>query len=228
MLDDIGFDWESRQRVNAEAKWNKYYKYAKEYYKEYGNLLVPIRYITKDGALLGRWIVNQRRIKRGALNSVIQYDVNRIKMLEDIGMVWYAKLEFSWDDYCNALVAYRKEHGHLYMPKDYIYGAIPLANWIKLQRTKRNHELLSDEEIAKLDIIGFPWDYLYQRWLAYYLEAKRYFEENGNMDIPKDYICVYGTKLRLWWNEQRRRCNLYPEKLSDKQITMLKEIGMKC
>ena len=60
------------------------------------------------------------------------------------------------------------------------------------------------------------------------LEEKFQMYKNNAMMFGTSTRLNDGTKLRLWWNEQRRRCNLYPEKLSDKQITMLKEIGMKC
>ena len=38
-----------------ETAWENGYEHAKAYYEEYGDLLVPTRYVSPDGFLLGRW-----------------------------------------------------------------------------------------------------------------------------------------------------------------------------
>ncbi len=43
-----------------DALWNTGYKYAQEYYKDYGNLDIPYTYITEDGFKLGVWLYKQR------------------------------------------------------------------------------------------------------------------------------------------------------------------------
>ena len=39
------------------ASWDLMYEYAKQYYQEYGNLEVPVRYQTEEGYGLGRWLL---------------------------------------------------------------------------------------------------------------------------------------------------------------------------
>ena len=60
-LDEIGMVWNS---VISE-QWEKNYLEAAAYYKEHGNLLVPLRYITPSGIKLGNWIGRLRQAKRG-------------------------------------------------------------------------------------------------------------------------------------------------------------------
>ena len=39
------------------------------YYKTYGNLKIPVTYVTEDGLLLGRWVGRQReKYKKHALS----------------------------------------------------------------------------------------------------------------------------------------------------------------
>lgn len=64
-------------------------------------------------------------------------------------------------------------------------------------------------------------------WNAYYLEAKRYFEQNGNLKVQKRYVTKQGLNLGQWLATQRR---VYAGKvagtLSSEQIQKLEAVGM--
>lgn len=64
-------------------------------------------------------------------------------------------------------------------------------------------------------------------WEAYYLEARLYFEKNGNLKIQKNYVTAQGLNLGMWLATQRR---VYAGKvvgnLSQEQIQRLESIGM--
>ena len=64
-------------------------------------------------------------------------------------------------------------------------------------------------------------------WDMMYGFAKEYFEENGNLEIPKRYVTKDGYNLGMWINTQRR---VYQEKiygiLTPAQIQRLNKIGM--
>jgi hypothetical protein len=80
-LESIGILWNPYRE-----KWDKMFSYAKEYFLEYGNLLIPQRYIIKEDINLGIWIVTQRQFyKKNKLST------EQIKQLEAIGMVWSLK-----------------------------------------------------------------------------------------------------------------------------------------
>lgn len=77
MLEAIEIVWEP-----FDAKWNKMYQYAKEYYEKFGHLRVPREYVFENEKL-GYWVNLQRvSYKKGTLSA------NKIKLLEDIGMIW--------------------------------------------------------------------------------------------------------------------------------------------
>ena len=79
-LNKLGIRW-SPQR----DKWHLYYKYAKKYYQELGNLDVPSDFEV-DGISLGRWISVQRQAYNGRQDTILTKE--QIKKLEAIGMLW--------------------------------------------------------------------------------------------------------------------------------------------
>lgn len=77
-LDAIGMNW-GRSR---EERWNAFYSAARSYYRKNGNLDVPPKYKTPDGACLGMWVYDQRRNWRNGKLS----DPERYNRLAAIGM----------------------------------------------------------------------------------------------------------------------------------------------
>lgn len=80
LLNSLGMVWD----VN-EYLWRQQYLLAEKYYKENANLRIPVGYIS-NGYKLGSWLKNQKAAqKRGILS------IERIKLLEQIGIEWYKK-----------------------------------------------------------------------------------------------------------------------------------------
>lgn len=83
LLEDLSMVWDVR-----EYEWYRIFSLATEYYKEYGNLLVPRNCIYK-GVKLGKWINTQRSAHNGARKYPLSKE--RTDLLESIGMVWKTK-----------------------------------------------------------------------------------------------------------------------------------------
>lgn len=67
---------------------------------------------------------------------------------------------------------------------------------------------LSDERIKQLEQIGMNWNSVNQRtWLAYYDEAKRYYAENGDLNVNLHYRTVSGLNLGILISGQRYNAN---------------------
>ena len=89
MLNEIGMVWDLED-VQIKPNWLKKYELAKQYYEEYGDLLIPSSYICIDEegkqVNLGNWINIQRRsLKENDSHSINE---KQIEMLNEIGMVW--------------------------------------------------------------------------------------------------------------------------------------------
>ncbi|WP_394922835.1 helicase associated domain-containing protein [uncultured Robinsoniella sp.] len=81
-LECLGINWQMRVR----REWDEWYEQASCYYQMYGDLEVPLNYITESGCKLGIWINVQREKYRGTRkNNLEEYEINK---LNQIGMLW--------------------------------------------------------------------------------------------------------------------------------------------
>lgn len=121
------------------------------------------------------------------------------------------------------------EYGHLKVPERYHAGGLDLNKWLSDQRQiylgKRKGKTLSRVQIDRLDVIGMVWEdrnKLEDRavWQKQYAEAKRFFEENGHLTIPRNYASQHGKNLSVWVINQRK---VYLEgKLPDEKVELLR------
>ncbi len=89
LLKEIGMVWNT-----ISKSWEEKYELAKKYYKEHGDLLVPLNYEvekeTEEGRIekvqLGYWIITQRQKYNGTINGELLDE--QIELLEKIGMIW--------------------------------------------------------------------------------------------------------------------------------------------
>ena len=64
-------------------------------------------------------------------------------------------------------------------------------------------------------------------WDTYYEAAKQWYEENGNLKIPKSYVTGAGLTLGAWINTQRRvKSGNISGNLTWEKIQKLNDIGM--
>lgn len=88
LLNNIGMIWDVKKE-----HWEEMYNYAKEYYNIHKLLNIPCNYVTDNGVNLGIWISKQRRVYKDIINQKIKLNSiikNRIKLLNDIDMIWDA------------------------------------------------------------------------------------------------------------------------------------------
>ena len=221
-LNKIGMRWDSLKDVS----WSKFYEEAKKYYQENGTLDVGLNYITSSGYALGKKICQIRSYRKsGIKNSYVTEE--RIKKLDDIGMIWSVP-DVIWERNYLATLEFFMENGHLDPPNDYVSkSGVRVGAWItkirRLRATDAKYFNLTDEQIKKLDDIGMMWTGKYERmWMAGYREAKKYFEKHGDLNVPASYITADGFKLGDWIENQRE----VKKKIKPERKELLDEIGM--
>lgn len=148
-LEELGMIWDHNKQ-----KWEEYYSAAKAYYKEYGNLEVPAKYVTADGIPLGRWLSNQT-------NSHSMTD-EQLQRLQSIGYRSESKTAIQWNRKFELAKAYYEKNGNLDVPVSYSTDGVKLGRWISNIRCKRKNPkasgmVLDTERIARLDSIGMNW-----------------------------------------------------------------------
>ena len=219
-LEELGMRWSA-----VNLKWERNYLRAAEYYREHGDLLVPIDYQTADGYALGAWIRRLRTSYRTGAKTLTREQIER---LDAIGMFWGNRHAESWETNYRAAEKYYQAHGDLDLTSGYITeGGLALGKWIiELRRQRKNGTAsLTPERIARLDAIGMVWDKT-DSWEYRYELSKNYLQDNHCTTIPRDYKTADGIWLGTWLYRQRRILEGYPsgQKLSERQRQLLRQL----
>lgn len=227
-LDSIGMVWNFSQ----DCLWEKNYLAAKAYYKTHGDLNVKSDYVTEDGVKLGSWLCSIRTYEKiGARQKYLTPE--RVKLLDDLGMIW-GVTDYIWERNYEAAAAYYREHGDLDVPATYrTADGIKLGNWLYRIRKERKErgknqagkESLTEEQITRLDEIGMVWTRTNDsKWDKGYRAAEEYAARHGDLLVPARYATQDGFALGRWISKQRQ------DYLSDKIPAIRKEkleaIGM--
>src|SRR5262245_61032469 len=123
--------------------------------REFGHANVPREWARNPR--LARWVINLRRqLRTGALLP------ERRRRLEASGIRWSSAEERrrsrdrAWDRRCDALAAFRREHGHSEVPGD--WPADPgLAAWAARQRHQLRAGSMRDDRRRRLEGAGIEW-----------------------------------------------------------------------
>lgn len=145
-LNLIGMAWDAE-----EERWQIGLSAARAYFRQNGNLRVPVDYAAEGGFELGRWIrLKRRQYKTGSLSS------KQIRSLESIGMLWDVFAE-QWMQMYEAAEQYYSEYGNLEVPSRYqTASGLNLGAWIT--KCRRERQSLSPERTAMLNKIGMNWE----------------------------------------------------------------------
>lgn len=202
-----------------QMSFEEWFSLAENYYKEHGNLLVPLKYVTPTGEKLGIWIVNNR--KRYADGLLLP---DRVRALNSIGMFWSIH-EKNWQDMYTALLEYQSIHGDLNVPSKYVTeNGQTLGRWLIHQTVLHFKGTLSREHEEKLESIGVIWRTNDAKWAFMYKLATKYQKEHGNLNIPQNYTTSDGETLGIWLQTQRN--NYRDGKLKPERIKLLEDIGI--
>lgn len=227
-LSAIGMRWEGAW----DHVWEQKFSAAKAYWQEHGDLEVPVGYVSKEGILLGKWIRRQRE-SLGDASPDNESAWERRKRLTAIGMDW--GLLDPWEQKFRLAQAYYEEHQSLDMPGDMVVEGVWLARWLNEQKARldgrptgkdKKVKSLNAQQVQKLESLGMKKgvsrrDMIWQRR---YEEAKKFYNSNGHLRIPRHYIGEDGRDLGLWLRKQRERHT--KGELQEVQTALLEEIGM--
>ena len=196
---------------------------------------------------MGRWITNQRQAYKGLGTCKITEE--QIKLLEEIGMRFETcDNNEEWNKKYELAKVYFEHNGNLEIPQsyktlngyEYAECGIALGAWLNTQRQAYKGQgncKITEVQIKLLEEIGihFETNYKEGEWNKKYGLAKAYFEHNGNLEIPHTYKTLNGYEyiaggiaLGAWLNTQRQAYKGHGNfKITDEQIKLLEEIGMR-
>ena len=141
LLSQIGMRFENKK---STLSWKEMYEYVQKYYEVHGNLEIPIKFKTNDGATydlngkinLGTWIYTQRH--------KCSPESERGRLLSQIGMRFKNKIStLSWKEMYKYAQKYYESYGDLDIPVAFKTndgvtgdpnGRVNLGKWIMTQR----------------------------------------------------------------------------------------------
>ena len=223
LLEAIGMRWESVR----DLSWERNFAEAKRFYETHGHLLVSVTDQPVNGVALGRWLAQLRFYRKSGIQSAYMTE-DRIAALDAIGMVWDVP-DYLWEQNYSAALCYYRVNGHLNVPADYVDpNGIRLGSWLNYVRAARKGEnrsaQISSEQIARLDALGMNWAGKHNAaWDTAYVEACKYRQEHGDLNVPSSYVSDNGIRLGRWIRSQRE---LYKTTLSETRKKKLDALGM--
>jgi hypothetical protein len=204
-LNEVGFDWDWNFVI---ARWETLFGELLAYKAEHGDTNVPVNW--KTG--LGQWVSHQRSDKNDG--SLLE---DRIRRLDEIGFEWDS-YGTHWDNWFRELLTYKAEHGDTNVPARCGNG---LGSWVSNQRQRKKLGALSEENIQRLDGIGFYWGASISKlgWEARFRELCEYQTKHGDLNVPQRFPTGLGR-----WISMQRKLKKDGTHLEDR-IRRLNEIG---
>ncbi len=215
---------EENIRNNPKDDFDTWYKIAKDYYNEHGNLLVPHDYKDKDGKQLGKWL-SSIRIKYHS--KTLRISRQKVDKLNQIGMIWHV-LDYKWTaKYEEVKKFYAEYHDLNLLPLYKGEEGQKLLSWIKSQRSiyySNKEGLKYTEKITKLEQVGIVCKHNDELWNDMYTLAVNYHDKYHHLLIPVYYETEDNKKLGVWIRNQRK--SYVKGDLSLERINALEAIGM--
>ena len=136
----------------------------------------------------------------------------------------FESLFSSWDIYFGKLVSFKERFGHCNVESRWEED-VSLASWVNAQRSRQTKGALTAEQIARLDGLGFVWNWQEQSanetWMRYYQRLKLFKERFGHCNVESDW--EEDTRLPQWVSVQRARQK--KGELTNEQIRLMDDLG---
>ncbi|KAL9178962.1 hypothetical protein ACHAXT_011935 [Thalassiosira profunda] len=144
------------------------------------------------------------------------------------------KSDVKWNMRFQELVDFKEEHGHIEVPKKFVYQHAnpPLGMWCSRMRTAKKKGTLSAEREALLQEIGFEFEIKDDDMLRFsivwnksYEALKAFKDVNGHLEVPKGYKPhAEASELDGWMARQRK--HFRAGKLPDFMKQKLQDLGL--
>ena len=197
---------------HLESSWDVNFGKLVKFKEEYGHCRVPWGYKTDQE--LAMWVSRQRKFfSKGQLSP------ERFSRLQKVDFVWNPQFS-DWEQMFERLKLYKSKFGHCRISQGSKTHK-ELGTWIADTRKSYSKKRLSEEQISKLESLGFEWDPITSDWDRMFQCLKSYKAEHGDCLVPQRFEA--SRELGTWCSNQRMR--YAREKLSSDRILKLESIG---
>ena len=142
-------------------------------------------------------------------------------------------VSLDWEAHYTEAKAFFDRFGHLDMPDSYRdrNGSL-LKEWLNDQQSIRARILsgvLTSEQTKRLSEIGIEWHNAFDlRWERNYRYAYEFYQANGHLSVPYEYLTKDGFVLADWIQRMRKARQGLPgyTRLTEERVAKLDAIGM--
>ena len=147
---------------------------------------------------------------------------DRIARLDTIGFVWDIQ-ESKWEERFAELEVFKARYHHWNVSQKWPENQT-LGTWVSNLRAARRKGRgeLSDEQIVRLDSLGFVWDFYGAEWEEKVAALEEFKAINHHCDVPQ--ASPENRALAAWLNIQR--INRRQNELSDDRVGRLEALGV--
>ena len=224
-------------------EWNERYEQLLAYKEKHGDVShlsvrkVPEGFSKEDTVIhnrMAKFLTSSRAAKKAGT-----LDLYKEVLLDRAGIKWIppqGPTGEKWRRHFDALVEFKRVHGHLEVPKPYpSYPRLP--DWLRAQKSyyifkqdgKPNY--MSDEREKLLSDLGVNWPpkRVITSWETRYQELLNYRRQYGHVNVP--WRWTTNRPLAAWVNAQRKKYvdmqKGRKSNLTQEQIRLLDEIGFR-
>ena len=205
-LESVGFSW-----VPHADQWEEAFNMLKKFKDTNGHCDV-VQSLVVDGVRLGGWAARQRMTKK---NLPVEY----VRRLDSIGFSW-DPLTQRWNEVFEALKEFHKLEGHCRVNRDNTDDKLGLCRWVSTQRQIYARGQLTQDQVARLNSLGFNWEPRNEQWDEAFESLKKFFKREGHCHVPREHT-ENGLKLGTWVGKQREK----KDRLSPDRLKRLDSIG---
>ena len=219
-LAGVGFEWEP-----FANRWEQMFAALRDFHARHQHCRVPLAW--RDNPRLGHWVGVQRRQKK-----LERLSPERVAKLESLGFEWRVKPEGghsqpqAWDTMFAELERFLADSGHANVPQQFAANR-KLGWWATTQRRNRRKGKLTEQQIARLDALGFDWSPLTSKpkraprqtngseparpaqpiatWDEVFATLREYKARHGDCMVPQRW--KEDRRLAGWVSEQRMARN---------------------
>lgn len=225
-LTQSGFNFQI-DSYEDETKWLEMFRKLKAFKDQFHHCNVSQTSKDPEFRKLGKWLNTQRTMYKGRTISdgrFVKMPLNRVQMLEDIGVIWNAK-DADWNQGFEDLKTFKEKNHHFNIPQtDKLY--------FRARRLKLKKDTLTKEQIEKLNSIGFYDEYpktlnnneqksypesIFIKRFNQLIEYKNKF---GTVDVSRQHTDYSGL---YYWVKDAKAAK---DRLTESQTKRLIEIGV--
>jgi hypothetical protein len=190
------------KQIQRLCGWRKAFALLQQFEKREGHCDVPHSH-TADGIKLGRWVGNQRRLKKE-----VELDPGRQERLEEINFAWDPgrRMWVPWEERIKLLVkAFKMREGHCNVPRSHQEDRVHLGMWVNTQRNLKQKEKLDPHRQKILEDIGFVWVLVERRqnyWKEIFSLLKQFKTRERHCNVPS-WHKEGEDNLGIWVMNQR-------------------------